>query len=318
MAILKKILAVFGILSVLVCAVVVPCSALGVGGGSSLLNEDYCYLYAPIQVDVIVNSRDIVEPFTISLAQNERERNGYGVSFYHTDDADNTMIVEMNNLFTPRNGGYSGRTDFTFKVDSGTQDYSISFVGFSLPSVWSARGLKMGSETYSPRVNREGGFAGVYDMRYTGTIYNATNGAKIEIDKVVQCNGSALVFPPEVQTVITNTGWSNYILFDYKATIASGAPTITTNETISIIQPSNGGAVRFTPFASEYGESYIDKIISENVVVVDQSFDFTSWLGDAFGFLDVPLFGNFTIGGLLSVVIGISLFLAFLKIFAGG
>lgn len=318
MAILKKILAVVGILSALVCAVVVPCSALGVGGGSSLLNDDYIYLYAPIQVDVIVNSQDISEPFTISLAQNERERMGAGLSYTHTDDADNTLLVDMVNSFTAKNGGYTGRTDYTFKVDSGTQDYAISFVGFSLPSVWASRGIKMGSETYSPRINREGGFSTVYDMRYTGTIYNASNGAKIEFNKVVQCNGSALVFPPEVQQVITNTGWSNYILFDYKATIASGAPTLSSFETISIIQPANGSAVRAVPFASEYGESYVDKIISENVVVVDQSFDFTSWLGEAFGFLDVPLFGNFTIGGLLSVVIGISLFLAFLKIFAGG
>lgn len=49
------------------------------------------------------------------------------------------------------------------------------------------------------------------------------------------------------------------------------------------------------------------------------SLDFTGWIGSAIGgFMDVALFGNFTIGGMLAVVVSLTLVLTFLKFFAGG
>ena len=51
----------------------------------------------------------------------------------------------------------------------------------------------------------------------------------------------------------------------------------------------------------------------------DMTFDFTSWIGTAVGgFLNMELMPNFSIGGVLAILIAFSIVMLFLKFFAGG
>lgn len=72
--------------------------------------------------------------------------------------------------------------------------------------------------------------------------------------------------------------------------------------------PSTQWEENFTAFAELLQPSHIETI----------DMDFTSWLSNAFAFLNVPLFGTFTLGGLISAIVGIGFLFAFLRFFAGG
>lgn len=320
--IIKPIIAICGIVVVLVSLFVVPCSAIGLGGSPLVddVNTNYGYLYAPVSVDLVA-SYGTEGAHVFSVSQNEVEDLRGSVSQMYSDDSDNTVIVQVSNSFTQlSNGGYSGYTDATFNIDSGVNRYVVGVTGFRLPSVWSIRSLKTGAN-YSPWIYLYGNTSQPITVHYTGVVYREDTRTRIAIDIYERYNANDRIFvlPQSVGDLLASTGWSNYVLLDYKAEIRGGYSAETPSANLRIGQPQNGSAVRQTPFAYEYGNSYINRFATESIEVVDASnFDFTEWLASAFGFLDVELFGNFTIGGLLAVVIGISLLLAFLKIFAGG
>lgn len=74
---------------------------------------------------------------------------------------------------------------------------------------------------------------------------------------------------------------------------------------------------------SYYGFPTFEKYIDTDSTIIKPSLpyeaDFTGWLGTAVGgFLDFELFDGFSLGGLLSVLIGFSFIMLFLKFFAGG
>ena len=322
--IINKCIAIVGIVAVLVCAFVVPCSAIGFGGNPVTTddNSGYCYLYAPVSVDLIVAGATESAPVhTLSISQNEVEsHHGYIITEL-SDDNDNTISVNTdNNFLSHSSGGYVGYTDTGFNVEGGYTDYIVSVHGFRLPSVWALRSLKTGS-AYSPWITLSGNSSQPITVHYTGVVYREDTRTRLNIDiyENYLATDRILVFPDSLGATLDRTGWSNYVLLDYQAEIRGGYNAPISNASIRIGQPSNGSALRPTPFAYEYSDSYINRLANESINVVDASnFDFTEWLGSAFGFLDVELFGDFTIGGLLAVVIGISLLLAFLKIFAGG
>lgn len=85
--------------------------------------------------------------------------------------------------------------------------------------------------------------------------------------------------------------------------------------------PKIGGAVKYYN-ASPYTQSWhYERVLSDaNESNNDGAPAFSlNWLGNTIaGVMDVDLFGTFGIGDILFVVIGIGIFIAFLKIFAGG
>lgn len=79
----------------------------------------------------------------------------------------------------------------------------------------------------------------------------------------------------------------------------------------------------YSDFMAYYGFPTLDKYIDTDGTIIKPSppykVDFTGWLGTAVGgFLDFELFEGFSLGGLLSVLIGFSFIMLFLKFFAGG
>lgn len=86
------------------------------------------------------------------------------------------------------------------------------------------------------------------------------------------------------------------------------------NDNITVIHPS---VDLFNPYTQDLRD-YLSNSLHPEVTVIDQSFDFTEWLGSAFGFFNTPLFGDFTLGGLVATVLGVGLLFAFLRFFAGG
>lgn len=79
----------------------------------------------------------------------------------------------------------------------------------------------------------------------------------------------------------------------------------------------------YREFMSVYGFPTFEKYIDTDGTIIMPSppykMDFTGWLGTAVGgFLDFELFEGFSLGGLLSVLIGFSFIMLFLKFFAGG
>ena len=63
----------------------------------------------------------------------------------------------------------------------------------------------------------------------------------------------------------------------------------------------------------------VDLIRTDRLNVQFDDISWTDWLVSSVGaFMDFPIVPNFTIGGLMALLIGMSLFMIFLKVFAGG
>lgn len=324
MAILKKILAVVGILSVLICSVVVPCSALQIPMANP---SEQIYLYAPVTLDLRVgNITPDLDEYDVYVSAGTTEKEELTRSYQANvtlGDGSSIYLGVSNNYIRVPNGGYKGGSAVSITPNNVINPVSTFLEGFRLPSVWAFRTLKTGIQSPHIRLS-ENASDGPISVRYTCRIYSVKTREEVDYEFTAEITSLSIpVFPVDLGNQPILQGFGNYIIFDYKCEI-SGASVMVHNALdeakINIVLPDNGSCGRLIPYASEYGSSYVDKLAKEEVIqVIDEyDLDFTNWLSGAFGWLDVELFGNFTIGGLLATVIGISLFLAFLKIFAGG
>lgn len=76
-----------------------------------------------------------------------------------------------------------------------------------------------------------------------------------------------------------------------------------------------------TDLALNYGYPDFNRYITKfrGIGNIDNNVDFTGWIANATsGFLNFELMPNFSIGGVLAILVGFSLVILFLKIFAGG
>lgn len=243
-------------------------------------------------------------------------------------------------LFSVTDGGvdvyyYSTRTFKRF--DDGTVngsdtrlvsalDNTVGITSISAPSVWafdtSVRDRNMPYITFDDTWR----FMSV-DIVYTYKVVNRNTRQIIENSvsiPVLGANNTILVLPVTVVAQMRTdaglvSGDNNLVVYDYTITFNIQATATTARDHTYTINYTNRNTLfvdngQNNPFSSaiEYNQS----ITGDKVVATD--FNFTKWLGTAFGFLETPLFGNFTIGGLLSVVLSISLLMAFLRIFSGG
>lgn len=328
---LKKVVVVATLVCLLIAAFAISCSAFAIP-----VSEDAgFYLYTPVGVHLTSYEQygewGEVETKDWYFSQTEYDNvNRTYTAFYDPDADARGIALTQSNVYRAYNSGYAGYYSLGYElrnpIDITHKGY-ISINSINLPSVWSIRTLKTGSN--SPYVSFEQtylastGFDCTYSFGYVPwgqservntsfTIhYNSSDNVPILPDKVKEILGSAI---------------GNWQLFDYQIQFSTGTDVNGNNiplytdfnskaEAFKIVLPDNGGAGRLIPYNDEYSSSYVQSILNSTI---DASFDFTSWLSNAFGFFNVPLFGNFTIGGLLSTVVGLGLFIAFLKIFAGG
>lgn len=314
---IKKTLAVIGIICVIACAVVIPCSAISI----PVVDNDGLYLYTPVTLEFYTYSRDpLGGAMEWDITQDEYEPKSKYDNIFVTNE-DIGQEIEVTNAYTPYNGGYKGST--TVALDDTENTLATELRGFRLPSVWAFRSLKVGAN--APYIKYNGYDSAIYDslvLNYSCRIMHIDTNEVItwnftqtgEVGNLIQ------VFPNNLAESLPS-GWGNYVILDYRCDIFGvQIDHSATIPSVELVLPLNGGSARGHSFSAEYTESYIERVADGTVeeIVVEQQLRFTDFLVSAFGFLDVPLFGEMTIGGLLAVIVSISLLLVFLKIFAGG
>lgn len=134
-------------------------------------------------------------------------------------------------------------------------------------------------------------------------------------------NGNVYTVPKEVTTYLKEKTGKRYVLckwywiqMDTDSDIFEGSAQGTIEYQCNFA--NNGNTLRLMGFQEDYMKKYTSTI-NTSVNVAD--FDFSNFIVDGVaGFMTRPLFGDFTIGGLMAVILGIGLCLVLIKIYLGG
>lgn len=325
------------LLAVLLGVSTLVCSLVGVSADYTLLGGDYNDTIInnfPVTTRLVLSKKGVDDVLTFidsdTYLFDARTMSNYYVSGISDTNFECRLYQTQNFLGTPSSGD---RVNY-----KGTKSLSLDRLAnfnaqifFTMPEQW---GTNLDGKVYrSPTIRlATDNFltnGNTINVTYSCYVTNPKTGYNTIVSRSINVpiNYGVIempIIPSEMNSALfALTGTNQVNLFNYtiKPTVISNTDDTPIEWSIAYNNNASGlvGATRGNLLFNQGVQSVKDAEAYEQYLIdYDTDFSLLGFLTDAWSVLNTPLFGEISIGGILSGAVALGLLIAFLKIFAGG